>query len=161
MRRTDCKAGLTKTRRLVHSPIALLMVAALGLAIAGCAAPAVDTDRARELAKLSYPETAQQGPALDIVVHAVGNDLHLANRTARRYENMQLWLNRQYVRRVEAITISTDNSLPLPTFINRFREPFPIGGILSPEDRRPVILAELYDPEADVRYPLVARPDDE
>ena len=127
--------------------------------LAGCAPGRASTERAAELADMRYPEQAQQGPALDVVVRATGNTLRLANRTARSYTDMQLWLNRAYVRRVERIDIGTRNRLPLTSFINRYQEPFPIGGFLAPEERAPVVLAELYDPEANVRYPLVAHPE--
>ncbi len=142
---------------------ALLVAVICGLGAAamlpGCSTQHLDSPQAVELAKLKYPEEAQVGPALDIVVSTSGNDLRLANRTPRRYENMQLWLNRQYVRRVDAVVIGTDNEFSLPSFINSFREPFPTGGLLSPDERRPVVLAELYDPASNVRYPLtVAQP---
>ncbi|MFW6059692.1 MAG: hypothetical protein ACODAQ_05890 [Phycisphaeraceae bacterium] len=133
----------------------------LCMLLPACAPARLNTDRARELAALSYPETAQRGPALDIVARTENNTLHLINREPQTHRDMQLWLNRQYVRRIGRVAIGDGNRWPLLSFVNRYREPFPIGGLLSPEDRRRVVLVELYDPEADVRYPLTAQPEED
>ena len=137
---------------------ALALVLALVM-VGGCAQERIDTPRARELAALRYPETAERGPELDVLVHIEGREVHLVNRTPRSYHGMQLWLNRQYVREVQTVDIGEGNYYFLRSFINRWQEPFPTGGFLTPERRRPLVLAELYDPQADVRYPLQTQPE--
>lgn len=136
-----------------------MMMLVMMLAVAGgCAEQRIETPQARELAELRYPETARSGPTLDVLVHTEGREIHLVNRTPRTYHGMQLWLNRQYVRHIRKLDIGEGNYYELRSFVNRWQEPFPTGGLLTPERRRPMVLAELYDPDADVRYPLQTQP---
>lgn len=152
-------SAATQSQTATVRPL-LVALLCLSTLLPACAAH-VDSERARELAALPYPEQSQVGPALDIVARTEGDSLRLINREPQSFRNVQLWLNRQYVRRIDRIAIGRSNRWSLTSFINRFREPFPIGGLLSPEDRRRVVLVELYDPEADVRYPLIAQPEDD
>ncbi len=123
--------------------------------------PIVDGPTAEALAALRYPGKAEYGPDLDIVVVRKGTAISLTNRTARTYEGMQLWLNQQYVRNLDPITIGTNEALPLKSLINRHQEAFPVGSFLQPDLARPVISAELYDPAANIRYRLTVQPDED
>ena len=140
---------------------ALLLVAVWGLT--GCAQdpPMVDGTAAEALASLRYPGKSPYGPDLDIVVIREGSSITLTNRTARSYADMQIWLNQQYVRQAEPITIGKNDEVHLATFVNRLRESFPIGSFLQPETAKAVISAELYDPAGNVRYRLTVQPDNE
>lgn len=126
--------------------------------LAGCAGPGPTPQQAAALAALPYPADAQRGPDLDILAVREGDALRLVNRTPQAYAGMQLWLNRQYVLPVERIDIGTGNVLTLTHFVNRYGESFPVGGLLTPDKDRPLLLAELYDPAAGVKYPLVVSP---
>lgn len=117
----------------------------------------IETPRAEALAELRYPADAEVGPSLDVLAETWRHELHLINRTARTYRDMQLWLNREYVREVERVRIGEGNYFDLRSFVNRWQEPYPIGWLLAPERRLELVHAELYDPEANVRYPLHAR----
>ena len=146
-----------------HGWLALWLVTALLTALHGCEQPppVVDGPTAEALASLRYPGTSEYGPDLDVVVTRDGSSITLTNRTARSYSGMQLWLNQQYVSRVQRIEIADNPDLPLPAFLNRHRESFPVGSFLQPDLARPVISAELYDPDANVRYRLTVQPDDQ
>jgi hypothetical protein len=144
--------------------LGVLLIAAAGmLGLAGCAQdpPILDDATAQALAALRYPGLSEYGPDLDIIVTREGDAIRLTNRTARRYEGMQLWLNQQYVRQVDQINIGANPDMHLKTFINRHREPFPTGTFLQPDLARSVISAELYDPAGNVRYRLTVQPDNE
>jgi len=133
---------------------------ALILSFAGCAAltgPSADPRVAAELSKRAYPVDAKLGADLDILVLTDGTNLQLINRTARSYHGMQLWLNQQWVGQAGTVAIGTGNQRDLNQFINRFGEPYPSGSLLQPEKAIPVVLAELYDPGANIRHRLVAR----
>jgi len=139
---------------------ALILAAGLVAAAAGCADPlATPAEYRTELSGLRYPADAKRAEPVDVRVVQDGGRLELANRTARRFENMQLWLNREHVQRVEAVSIGTGNRLSLDRFVNRHGERFPTPGLLRPQKGEEVTLAELYDPEADVRYPLIVQPE--
>lgn len=143
------------------SPFSLLALLLLTLAPA-CTPPLATTTREQRaaLSQLPYPADASHGPDLDIVIKRDGKAIQLINRTARPYANSQLWLNQQYVRNVSAIRIGPDNRLALNRFINRHREPFPTGTFLAPDDAKPVLLAELYDPQTQLKHRLLVWPDD-
>jgi hypothetical protein len=145
-------------RFALRSAIAALLAALL---LAGCAEPTTQTDRQyrAELARLSYPADAQQGRPLDIHVVRRGQHVTLANRTPRRYQAMQLWLNEQYVARIETLAIGTDNTHRLSRFVNRHGERFPLPGLLSPRKTQPVVMAELYNPRTEQRHRLTVQPD--
>ncbi len=139
------------------------LVAAPLLVIYGCAQPPpiVDGPTAEMLSGLRYPGQSDFGPDLDIVVIREGSSITLTNRTPRSYDDMQLWLNQQYVRLADRVEIGANKSIPLPSLINRHSESFPIGSFFQPEKARPVISAELYDPAANIRYRLTVQPDNQ
>jgi len=135
---------------------------ALALVLPACRAPesVAARDERRALASLAYPADAERGPDLDIAVERRGTSLALLNRTARVYRDQQLWLNRQYVNIVPVIAVGPGNTVALPKWVNRYAEPFPVGALLTPDDARAVVLAELYDPKANLLTPLTVWPDD-
>ena len=141
----------------------VLLIVAGPLGLAGCtqAPPTLADPIASALAALRYPGKSPHGPDLDIIVTREGSAIRLTNRTARSYEGMQLWLNQQYVQKPRQVAIGGNQDMQLATFINRHREPFPIGTFLQPDLARPVISAELYDPVGNVRYRLTVQPDNE
>lgn len=143
------------------SPLLSGLLAVTLMLIVGCeqAPPVVDGPTADALAALRYPGKTGYGPDLDIVVVRDGSHITLTNRTPRRYGNVQLWLNQQYVRNLDEINIGDNPPIELPSLLNRHRESFPVGTFLQPEIARPVISAELYDPQAKVRYRLTVQPD--
>jgi hypothetical protein len=138
------------------------ILTAVGLTAAGCAEPTTQTGRQyrAELARLSYPEAAEQGPSRDIHVVRRGDSIQVANRTARDYEDIQLWINSQYVRKIERLPIGTDNRYRLNAFVNRHGERFPLPGLLSPRKTQPVVLAEIYNPQTELRHRLTVQPDE-
>ena len=139
------------------------LLAAPLLLLSGCkqAPPVVDGETAEILASLRYPGQADYGPDLDIIIVREGSSIHMTNRTPRTYDNMQLWLNQQYVRLSGKVEIGANESIKLPTLLNRHRESFPIGSFFQPDKSRPVISAELYDPVANIRYRLTVHPDEQ
>ena len=110
-----------------------------------------------QLQVLPYPSSAPVTADLDIVVRRDGGALMLVNRTARRFENVQIWLNQQHVGLVPRIAIGDANRFDLSSFINEYGEPYPIGGLLTPEKTFPIVLAEMFDPGAPARYRLLVR----
>lgn len=143
-----------------------LMISLLAITFilqSGCeqAPPIVDGPTADALAALRYPGKTEYGPDLDIVVVRDGSHIALTNRTPRSYAGMQLWLNQQYVRNLDTVAIGDNPRIPLGSLLNRHSEPFPVGTFLQPELARPVISAELYDPQANIRYRLTVQPDDQ
>jgi len=149
-------------RNLSAHTLALLLL--LGLILPGCSALRDTTappQTVKRLAAIDYPESAPHGPDLDVLLVRSGGQVRLVNRTANSYSGLQLWLNRQYVRDSGTIKIGTDNLRDLTDFINLYEEPYPVGTFLNPDQTAPLVLAELYNPQQNIRHRLVVRPGNE
>ncbi|MCE9590520.1 MAG: hypothetical protein K8S99_08355 [Planctomycetes bacterium] len=140
------------TSRLSFCVLLLLL-----LGVGACSNQQLKDPRSVELAKMTYPEEAQPGDDMDIVVERKGGSIRLTNRTPAAYEKCVIWLNQQYVSPVDKLTIGAENKLSLHQFINRWREPFPVGGLLTPDKGYPVVLAELIDPATGKKHRLLVR----
>lgn len=125
---------------------------------AAALADRADPEQIERLRRLEYPAASPVGEDLDIVVTRRGGRINLANRTPRDFENVVLWLNRQYVSPVDRIVIGPRNELVLRSFINRYGESFPVGGLLSPDKGFPVVLAEIHDLDTNQRHRLTVWP---
>ncbi len=110
-----------------------------------------------EMADRSYPADAELGADLDIVVRQHRDRLSLSNRTPRRYADVQLWINQQYVADVASIEIGNGNQVLFENLINRHREHYPTPGFLTPDRYFPVHLAELYVPQENRRHRLLVQ----
>lgn len=115
---------------------------------------------------MGYPQGAPLGEDLDIIVRQEGGDIVVLNRTAGTYPKLALWLNQQYVRVVDRLPIGEAVELSLEGFFNERGQPYPVGGLLSPDRTAVLVLAELYDAGAGmmesggnggVRYRLLVR----
>ena len=147
---------MLRPRVATRSPC-LRHIVALLFALPGCAA-GPDPEFRLEMSQLPYPEEATYGDDLDLVITRHAWLIDLTNRTPRSYEDVQLWLNRQFVRRILRIDIGTGHRYALKEFINRYEESFPPGGFLRPEKGMPVVLAELYDPRTELKHRLLVQP---
>lgn len=137
-----------------------MIVACAGLLLAVVGCRGVDEARALELSRLPYPAEAVPGPDLDILVRQDGGTLKVKNRTPATYRDAQLWLNQQYVAPVREIPIAAggdQQSLPLNGFIDHHGEPYPVGGLLTPDRGFPVVLAELFVPATGQKHRLLVR----
>lgn len=133
------------------------LVLCLSIVISGCGVftkPPPTQSEIDGLTRMVYPRDASYSENLDITVRWQGDTLTLVNLTPRRYERMHMWLNQQYVSKVEEIRIGVDNRLELQRFINRHGESFPLAAFLQPDKSFPVVLAELFDPASGQRYRL-------
>lgn len=110
-----------------------------------CEAPpsTMSPERMRLLAQIPYPKDSAVDD-LDIVVVQEQGEIILTNRTAWNYAKTQLWLNQQYVGFVEQVPIGAATRFQLVDFVNKYGEPFLVGGILTPDKTDSVVLAELY-----------------
>ncbi|MFW5682735.1 MAG: hypothetical protein ACOC1G_06990 [Phycisphaeraceae bacterium] len=121
----------------------------------------VESGEVKELSRIPYPQDAPRGPDLDIIVVPGNASIELVNRTASRHRNVRIWINEQYVSPEVTLEIGRGNRIDLRKFINALEEPFPIGTLLAPDKSRPVILAEMYDPNLGLRRRLVVQHDDD
>jgi len=143
-----------------HASLVVLGLIALGL-LTGCAQKRKPLpEDLVPLANLAYPAEPAQVKDLDILVERDGKRLMLINRTPNVYNDVQIWLNHEFVGRADTIAIGPDNVFDLTRFVNYRQERYPVAGFLAPDKAFPVILAELHDPATDTRYRLVVAKDD-
>ncbi|MEM9414751.1 MAG: hypothetical protein AAGA29_04645 [Planctomycetota bacterium] len=150
-------------KTLPQQTAALLFALAL-LLTSGCSTfrdATAGPDEINRLAALDYPADAPYGPDLDILIVRSNANIRLVNRTPDPYNGMVLWLNQQYAAQAGQITIGTDNVRTLTDFINRHREPYPVGTLLNPDQTQPLVLAELYNPALGIKHRLLVRPGNE
>ncbi|MFI4861456.1 MAG: hypothetical protein ACIAXF_12345 [Phycisphaerales bacterium JB063] len=143
---------------------AALLLALAPLACVGCSTyreTTASVDEVSRLAALDYPADVPYGPDLDILLVRSNADIRLVNRTPHNYNGMVLWLNQQYAAQAGSIRIGTDNVRTLTDFINRHREPYPVGTLLNPDQTDPLVLAELYNPALNIKHRLLVRPGNE
>ena len=146
---------------LMFRSVIVVVCAGLLIPVVGCRSrgPQPQPEYVAQLSQLRYPEAADHGPDLDIVVVRQGDAIELVNLTPQRYHDLQLWLNRQYVGLVDVIEVgrSSANRLPLARFVNRHREIYRTGTFLSPGKGIRTALAELYDPATKLRHRVRVR----
>ena len=121
----------------------------------------VEPGEVEELSRIPYPQDAPRGPDLDIVVVPGNASIELVNRTASRHRNVRIWINEQYVSPEMTLEIGRGNRIDLRKCINALEEPFPIGTLLAPDKGRPVILAEMHDPNLGLRRRLLVQHNDD
>ena len=141
---------------IVRKCVAIAWIGAIPL-LSGCRAPVVDPATVEQLRLTPYPSNAPFRGDLDIVVRRERGILVLVNRTARTYDNVQLWLNQQHVGLATQVRIGGENRFELSNFINEHGEPYPIGGLLTPEETFPIVSVEMFDPVTGARYRLLVR----
>lgn len=120
-------------------------------------APAPPAPR-NPLARLAYPKDAPAGDDLDIAAEQKLHSIILTNRTARVFDNVEIWVNQQYVAMVSTIQIGGDNRVLFRHLVNRYGEHYPDPGLLTPDKAYPAVLVELFDPAGGRRHRLLARP---
>jgi hypothetical protein len=105
----------------------------------------------------AYPKKAAVGDDWNIIVHQTTDSLLLTNQTPRTYQQVQLWVNQQYITDVESIKIGSGNTVKLGSFINKHGETYPVPGLLTPDHSFPVLLCEIFDPDDGKRHRLMVR----
>jgi hypothetical protein len=140
--------------------VLVLLAAGACASLAGCAAEPPNARTVTELSRLPYPKDAQRGDDLDIVARQKRGTLVLINRTPRGYDNVQIWINQQYVTRPRRIRTGVSpglNRFPLVRFIDQHGRSYPVAGPITPDRRFPVVLVELFDPATGRKHPLLSR----
>jgi hypothetical protein len=139
-------------------PAAAIAMAAAATVTTGCQRYPYDPEKATR----PYPSQLAQGSLADIQVipNINGGTLKLVNATAVSYSNFDLWMNRRYVRHVDALPAGQTVELPIDTFWDERGEgPFP-GGWLRYYDPTPVILVQIQSGPDTPLVGLIAKPPD-
>lgn len=91
----------------------------------------------------AYPDHLPIGEPLTIEVIRDGNGIRLDNRTARSYENAELWLNHEFGAPLDTVPVGRGRAINIESFTNHFGETYPVAEFLRPEQDRKLVLADL------------------
>jgi len=145
---------------LTTASLALLVCTALGCKhlpdVGGIGNVKADPELAEKLAPEVYPDAPEAlGEDLDMIAERNGRMLTVRNFEPRSFDNVQVWVNQEWVGEVEQIAIGSGNRFDLTKFINGYGEVYPVGSWLSPDKALRVALVEIYDPETGKRHRIV------
>lgn len=116
--------------------LGLLLLAATGL---GCA----NRQANPELASSTYPAELHRAVSIDVQVFREDTEMELVNATANSYEDVVIWLNQRFAKRVEAIPAGKRVRLSLWGFRDERGEPFNAGGFWRTRRATPLWLVEM------------------
>ncbi len=100
----------------------------------------------------AYPAELHRPESIDVQVFREGPWMEIVNSTARSYEDVTVWLNKRYARRVESIPAGETVRLSLWDFYDERGEVFVAGGVFATE--LPTLL-RLTQIQVDDEQPLV------
>ena len=110
----------------------------------------------------AYPSQLKQGSVADIqaIPDLAAGQLTLVNPTATGYADFDLWLNRRYVRHVDALPAGGSVTMPIDSFWDERGEgPFP-GGWFRYFEPTPIVLVQIEPGKDAPLVGLVAKPPD-
>lgn len=144
---------------------AALALSLLSLSLIGCGTaanlglidPKPDRAVAEQVSDLRYPGSSDFGGDLDIVLEVDGSKLRLVNRSPKAFDDVELWLNKQYVRVVNDIPVGDELKLPLRNFVDKHGRSYPYRTFLTPERGKRLVLGEIYDPKTGERHRLLVQ----
>lgn len=138
----------------------LLVLAALCLLATGCQTRGTSATpgQVEEWSAWRYPADAEYGRDFNLTVVQDRGGITLTNREPNSIGDHELWINRGYARPITAIPVGDPTSLALTGFINRYREPFPVGTLLAPDKTQQVVAVEFYNPRTRTRHKATVWP---
>ncbi|HWB20071.1 MAG TPA: hypothetical protein VG711_07220 [Phycisphaerales bacterium] len=110
------------------------------------------------LATRPYPTELHTTNTADIQVFRNGTEIAIVNSTATSYRNVDVWVNQQYVRHVDAIPAGKTVELSLWDFHDDYGATPSAGGFFRTYEPTPVRLVELQLGEDQPMLGLVAIP---
>jgi len=90
-----------------------------------------------------YPYDVEVLPSVPVEVFRRGSRIEVVNHTVTDHEDVELWVNERYVRRIPSFPAGTTLVLPLREFVDEYGEAFRGGGLLGTESPDPVVKAEI------------------
>lgn len=147
-----------QTSRNATRPLATALLAAGALVAGACQRYPYDPSKATR----AYPEQLAQASVADIqaIPDLANGRLRLVNPTATGYADFHLWLNRRYMRHVDALAAGQTIDLPIDSFWDERGEgPFP-GGWFRYFQPTPIVLVQIEPGNGAPLVGLVAKPPD-
>lgn len=132
----------------IRRAISWIAVIAAALLPAACTPKMYDPGQATR----AYPRNLHTTQTVDMQVFRRDTDIEIVNTTATSYADFDLWINRRYVRHVDALPAGKTITLSLWDFHDEFGDRFNAGGFFREYEPTPVRLVQIQ-PTAD--QPLV------
>ena len=139
--------------RQMNRILPLLLLALL----AGCFPKRYNPEKATEL----YPTELGQSEVVDVQVSRSGNTMTIVNGTAIEFNDVNLWLNRRYMRHVEKIGPGETLNLDMGSFWDAWGGGPNPGGLLRWYIPTPVILVQAQIDETSPMIGFMAIPEPE
>ena len=135
--RTHHRSHLTGRSRLLA--MVLIACASCVALLFGCSRSTFIAERATQ----AYPAELHNTRTLDVQVFREGTDIRIVNTSPISFESFDLWLNKRYVRHVDALPAGETIVLSLWEFYDHRGEVFNAGGFFASYDPTPLRLAQI------------------
>jgi hypothetical protein len=132
----------------VPRPPSILATLAAATLAAGCVAPPNDPARATR----PYPFARHTSNVADMQVFRSGDTLEIVNATPRSYQDVAVWINQRYTRRIESLNAGAIVRLPLTSFADERGDIFPSAGLFRTRESVPVRMVQI---ETSAEAPLL------
>lgn len=107
---------------------------------------------------LKYPKSKEAFAGdLDITVIQDRRFIKLTNRTTKTFNDVEVWVNQQFVTRVQSVPVGQTTAVPLKSLMNQYGEKYPVPGLFRPDRSFPALLVEMVEPAPSQRYRLIVQ----
>ncbi len=133
------------------------IVAALSLSAivaSGCSGQRYDPSRATR----PYPEDLGQGTMLKVQVFRDGGDLIIVNASAQPFEDLDIWINRQYMLHLDHLEVGETRTVWFGDFFDQWGETPVAGGFFRTDAPTPSVLVQFQIDESSPLLGTVAIP---
>jgi hypothetical protein len=133
------------------------MVAALSLSAivaSGCSGQRYDPSRATR----PYPEELGQGAMLKVQVFRDGGDLIIVNASAQPFEDLDIWVNQQYMLHLDQLAVGETRTVWFGDFFDQWGETPVAGGFFRTDAPTPSVLVQFQIDESSPLLGTVAIP---
>jgi hypothetical protein len=130
----------------------------IALATAMLAAGCTPAMYVPDMAADPYPRHLHEPNAIDVQVFRNGTTIELVNATGRSYENVNVWINKRWVRHVASLPAGARLRLSLWDFFDERGERINAGGFWRVREPTPIRLVQLQIDDEQPLIGLVAIP---
>ena len=107
---------------------------------------------------LKYPKSKESFAGdLAITVIQDKRSIKLTNRTTKSFHDVLVWVNQQFVSRVQSVPVGQTTDVPLKSLMNQYGEKYPVPGLFRPDRSFPALLVEIVEPDQNQRYRLIVQ----
>ncbi len=149
MNRSDFRGHVVRT-----AMVAVLSLSAI--IVSGCSGQRYDPSRATR----PYPEELGQGAMVKVQVFRDGGDLIIINASAQAFEDLDIWINRQYMLHLDHLAVGETRTVWFGDFFDQWGETPVAGGFFRTDAPTPSVLVQFQIDESSPLLGTVAIPEE-